>query len=302
MVILEFLKQLISTSTTRYNNFKFCHAQCLNFGVDLGEDDGIVWERDLLVDTICQLIESGINWDDLKDIPNFYKLYCLLKKIEKQENIDDDNIYKIPEGITDFGNARYSDVAILKQIKVEAKGKIVIFPKSLSRLDESLFKPNTIEGVYLNEGLKSLGPHVFKNQYLYEITLPSSLERVTDSSFNYEFAQVLKFSDFKNSKLLCDLLWIEEPWANEVIRSIFYREGIKEIVLYDELNNKYIIDCKDLKFKANIETMRLFPFFVNGDSLTVREKLHELIKEKTGYDVPTREMLGKRNFAKTLMK
>jgi len=281
-----------------FNNFKFNHGRCHDL-VELYENYNFDFESYLTADTICQLIESEVKYNDRKDVPYFYDLYRLLLKFEEKEakKINGKNekelYYKIPEGIKEFGIMKHNYIAFLKQINEKSKDKIVVFPKSISRLDDSLFEPDTIKGAYLNEGLKYLGPFAFKGQKLSIIRIPSTLENIDNDICGIDFIKVLEFSNFKNSKLLCDFLWSNEPWVLKFIQSMFYID-FKEIVLYDEFNNKYVIERKYLNLKTRI-------IVTSKDALEVRKRIRELIKQRTGYDVPNREILEK-NSTKTLRK
>lgn len=279
------------------DEFKFDHGQCHDI-VEIYEDYGFDWESNLSINTICQLIDCQKTITKDFKVPNFYKLYSLLNNIKKKNFSEENNFYKIPEGLCyiDPQFLHFKKNHLIKFIRENSKDKVVIFPNSLTCIDGNLFGDTRIKGVILNDGLEKIGSNVFLNQNIEEVVFPSSLESISKDSFNFEQIKVLGFKDYKNSKLFHELfLEQNEESIYYILFRLFlgFNERLKEIHLYDESDKLTIINCGEIHYPRTI-----LP--TTADLLKIRKLIRNLIEQKTGYKIPISN--AQKSIEKTLLK
>ena len=202
--------------------------------------------------------------------------------------------YTLPEGISEikYDNSSVITDSLLYKIRQNSSGKKIVFPSSLKSLSGCIFGYISIRSIELNQGIISIGPVVFVNQILKEITFPSSLESIEGNSFDYKKIENITFLDFKNSKLLYNLLFSEEEKYKQALfnlftcsyistRGILITPRIHNLILNDNDSNvniyRHQIEFKDTTGKREI-TLSI------NDIPYIREHLIETIREKTGFD------------------
>lgn len=263
----------------------------------------IILEDSLSLDSICTFIEYELETKEINRYPNIYKLYRLIKEVEK--NNQENDIYKLPEGIkelngywgqmTSYSMSSYKYL-ILKIIREKAKDEKIIFPSSLRKITGDIFA-NTpldsynIKGVVLNEGLEIIGPEVFDKQNIKNVIIPPSVKEISNNSFNYYKIEVLEFINFKESKLLYNLLYNNNVPYRELFFYLFHcdiyfniKPKFHKIYLIDENEKKYIIYKNELEFKSVISSNKGLPEVYWNDIPKIRSNFIRVIKQKTDFD------------------
>lgn len=257
----------------------------------------IILEDSLSLDSICTFVEYELETKEINKYPNIYNLYKLIKQIEK--NNHENNVYKLPEGIKeingDYGYMSSLTYPLLKIIKEKAKDKKIIFPSSLRKITGDIFAntPNSynIKGVVLNEGLEIIGPEVFDRQNIENVVIPPSVKEISNNSFNYSEIKDLEFIDFKESKLLHNLLYNNNVPYRELFFYLFncdinfnIKTKFHKVYLIDENGKKYIIYKNELEFKSVISSDKGLSEVYWHDIPNIRSNFIRVIKQKTGFE------------------
>ena len=249
------------------------------------------FEDILSLDTCLQVIYAYEHNNKHYNYP-LYNIYKLSKKepiiCDKMINslidalpVTSDLIkyYYLPNGLTKINgaNLNYYNDPLVKQINNECKKSIIIFPSSFIETHDRLFDDKTqLVGVKLNEGIKYINRRAFMLQRISILSIPSSVELLSDQAFEFSYVKVLNFLDYKNSYILHDrgnlLMLIQslfkvEPVENGRGTDIIatgnikvYRERItvklstnlEKLNLYDINNNLILtIKGKDLEYEKN---------------------------------------------------
>ena len=260
----------------------------------------IILEDSLSLDCICTFVEYELETKEINKYPNIYKLYKLIKEVEN--NNQENNIYKLPEGIkelngywgqmTSYNMSSYKYL-ILKIIREKAKDRKIIFPSSLRKITGDIFA-NTpldsynIKDVVLNEGLEIIGPEVFDRQNIENVVIPPSVKEISDNSFYYSKIKDLEFTNFKESKLLYNLLYNNNVPYRELFFKLFncdinfnIKPNFYKIYLIDENGKKYIIYKNELEFKSVISSNKGLSEVYWNDIPNIRSNFIRLIAQKT---------------------
>ena len=283
---------------TEYNLDHFaCHDN-----VNL-EEDIFDWDSELSLETICRIMQVEKEFNKRKEFPPFFELFRYCNKYCKYiEGFYEDRIiflryrYTLPDGICSIEYSNYDCLKInplIRKIRENSSEKIIFFPSSIWRLSGSIFGDTSIKGITLNEGINSIGPVVFVNQTLKYVTFPSSLESIEANSFDYQKIEDLTFLDFKNSKLLYNLLFSEEDKFIQILFNlytcgydknigIFLTPFISRLILTDKDSNEFIFYGDDLEFNSVLNKGEIS--LSMDDVKYIREHLIKVIKEKTGFD------------------
>lgn len=238
-------------------------------------------------------VEKNLN--NRKEFPPFFELYNFCNNYIEVFNKHELYKYSLPEGINSIEYNNYGGMtdSLIHEIRNNSSGKTIIFPSSLWYLSGSIFGDISIKDIKLNERIISIGPVVFVNQILKNVTFPSSLESIEGNSFNYKEIENLTFIDFKNSKLLYNLLFSEEDKYKQVLFNLYTCAYDKNIGVYmephiwhlrltDNDSNEFIIYDDDLEFK---DTTGKREVTLSMDDIPyIREHLIKVIKEETGFD------------------
>ncbi|MBQ8892368.1 MAG: hypothetical protein IJ068_05875 [Bacilli bacterium] len=207
---------------------------------------------ELSLKTICWFIDLNLNMKEKIKIPSFYKIYNLYKKTKKNENM-----YEFPKGLIEIKRDNVYDALILKIIKNDMKNKIIVIPSTMSIFRGYWFNDIKIEGVIFKEGVEEIYDVFFSD--LKKIIIPSTLAPYYSTNLTQSLnLKTLGFSNFKNSKLLNGLLHQYDSYLYPCLLSLFKirlnRYSLNQIVprfdkllLYDENNNEYVINSKDIE-------------------------------------------------------
>ena len=184
------------------------------FNIFKGHDGAFVFDDIIPLSTILEVINN-------KGIPDYYKclkeLYTLYKEIYGNyflmandifdripNGVKYSDIYLLPEGIKILqGNYETHNYYLNKVIK-EAKNKVVIFPKSLKKINSSYIMPQNTKGMILNDGLEKIGYYSQIETYNEILDIPSSLTQCDTYGIKMCNIKALRFKDYTNSKILQD--------------------------------------------------------------------------------------------------
>lgn len=284
-----------------FAEYKLDHFSCHD-NVNL-EEDIFDWDCELSLETICRIMQVEKELYKRKEFPPFFELFRYCNKYYKYiEGFYEDRInssrnnYILPDGICSIEYSNYDGLknnALINKLRENSSGKTIIFPSSLWYLSGSIFGDISIKDIKLNEGITYIGPIVFINQNLKNVVFPSSLESIEGNSFDYEKIENLTFIDFKNSKLLYNLLFSEEDKYKQVLFNLYtcaYDKNIgvymapyiSRLILTDNDSNEFIIYDDDLEFKDTTHKREVT--LSMDDVKYIREHLIKVIKEKTGFD------------------
>ena len=218
-----------------------------------------------------------------KNKPMYYDLYKLYQKVNTSDR------YYIPSGLVELDSSSIPELT--NKFRSEIDGKVVIFPQTLEiiRSGPPLFGMSKLKDIVLNEGLKYIGNDVFDTQDFTKISLPSSIEKIEEFSFNFPKIKEIEFQDFKNSKLLYNLLYSNNEWVKKLLKRIFrqsysedYRPyiecSLKKIVLRDD--NIIELDESDILHCINYNVVN-----INNNLDKVQSNLSNLIEQKTGINI-----------------
>ena len=267
-------------------------------------EDIFKWEKSLPLKIVCDVVneeKDGLMILVDKDFELALELYNYCSdNMDIDFYVDDiHNQYQykyiLPEGISEikYDNCGVITDLLLNKIRLNSDGKNIVFPSSLKSLSGCIFGNIYIRSIELNQGITSIGPVVFANQILKNVTFPSSLELIEGNSFNYKEIENLTFIDFKNSKLLYNLLFSEEDKYKQVLFNLYTCAYDKNIGVYmephiwhlrltDNDSNEFIIYDSDLEFK---DTTGKREVTLSMDDIPyIREHLIKVIKEETGFD------------------
>lgn len=269
-------------------------------------EDIFKWKESLPLKIVCEIVNEEKKSRILlfpfidKDFELAFELYNYCSgNIDIDfyvDDIHDQYLYKytLPEGISEikYDNSSVITDSLLYKIRQNSIGKKIVFPSSLKSLSGCIFGYISIRSIELNQGIISIGPVVFVNQILKEITFPSSLESIEGNSFDYKKIENITFLDFKNSKLLYNLLFSEEEKYKQALfnlftcsyistRGILITPRIHNLILNDNDSNvniyRHQIEFKDTTGKREISlSINDIPY--------IREHLIKVIKEKTGFN------------------
>ena len=217
-----------------------------------------------------------------RDKPLFYDLYKLYQKTIFSD------IYYIPPGIIELDEKEIPELTY--NIRKDSDGKLIIFPSTLELIDGDIFALSRLRNIFLNQGLKYIGQDVFKKQYLTKVSFPASVEKIEDTSFNFNTIREIEFQDFKNSRLLYNLLYSNNEWVKVLIHKMFYKVNTEEyqsyiyislngIILKDNVNC-YILNKDEISrcINSNIGSFRLY-------EEKIQYNLSKLIEQKTGINI-----------------
>ncbi len=275
-----------------FTEYKFDHMTCHDI-VDLQENI-FDWDSELSLETICRIMQVEKKLNNRKEFPPFFELYNFCNNYIREFDDLPTNKYVLPSGISSIEYGIYDSLnPLIREIREKSRDKIVFFPPSLWWISGSIFGNTPIKSIILNEGITYIGPVVFVNQILKNVTFPASLTSIECNSFNYKEIENLTFLDFKNSKLLYNLLFSEEDKYKQVLFNLYtcaYDKNIgvymapyiSRLILTDNDSNEFIIYDSDLEFK---DTTGKREVTLSMDDIPyIREHLIKVIKEETGFD------------------
>lgn len=276
-----------------FTEYKFDHIACHD-NVNLHENI-FDWDSELSLETICRIMQVEKNLNNRKEFPPFFELYNFCNNYIEVFNKHELYKYSLPEGINSIEYNNYGGMtdSLIHEIRNNSSGKTIIFPSSLWYLSGSIFGDISIKDIKLNERIIAIGPVVFVNQILKNVTFPASLTSIECNSFNYKEIENLTFIDFKNSKLLYNLLFSEEDKYKQVLFNLYtcaYDKNIgvymapyiSRLILTDNDSNEFTIYDDDLEFKDTTHKREVT--LSMDDVKYIREHLIKVIKEKTGFD------------------
>ena len=219
-----------------------------------------------------------------KNKPMYYDLYKLYQKV----NISDR--YYIPSGLVELDSSSIPELT--NKFSSETDGKVVIFPQTLETINTGppLFGMSKLKDIVLNEGLKYIGNDVFDTQDFTKISLPSSIEKIEEFSFNFSKIKEIEFQDFKNSKLLYNLLYSNNEWVKKIIKRIFRQSYSEDYHPYIESSLSKIVLCDDdniIKLTKSdiLNCINYNVVNINNNLDKVQSNLSNLIEQKTGINI-----------------
>jgi len=268
-----------------------------------GYVDQITFDRKIPLETICKVIDSFDKKNEMLDKYNYdiYALYLFKQMIYSGEK-NYSNECKIPEGIKTINNLDTDDpYPFLKDIREKIKNNTtVIFPSTLKEISGKLFgtKDVSINKLILNEGLEYIDDYTFYNQHVETIIIPSTLDKIKLGTFDYQSIIKLKFTNFKNSRVLSDLLYSDD--YKSIIEKMFYvietttnnfaiASKLHSIELYDESGNWFYISLRKFNMNYLITIFNNMNNFYNNclenDIKLIREYIINFIIKRTGYKI-----------------
>lgn len=223
---------------------------------------------------------SFISDFQLSPINDLYTLYWKLK--DEFRESQKKGIYYMPQGITKLSVYNFeSTEALYKQKQKEqiwdneteylvtnllkkGKHKIVYFPESLIEIDVSLFSKIMFEGLFFNEGLKTISEHLKEEYHKIEINLglrtpfittkkiviPSSLEKFPWTEINYNLIDELIFKNGLDSICLNNFSVL-----NAFVRALITFDRNKKMIIPKIKEFSVSYDKLCLKEKINLEAI-----------------------------------------------
>ncbi len=202
-----------------------------------------------------------------KTFITFYKLF--FGKVNK-----DSDKYYLPDGIKGIDRTaprnNFDTYGIFEAISSNSHNKTVILPGSLKKIIGSMFNSNCqVKEVILNEGLVHLQKDVFANQTFDSVTIPSTVEYIESSVFNFETLKSMKFNNRKLSNFITVSYELFKDNFNLIRADNLYKSKLEKIIFhYDELTTdieielSYIGGSKYDKFTNNYYLMNSFFAFI----------------------------------------
>ena len=212
--------------------------------------------------------------------PMFYDLYKLYQKVNTSDR------YHIPEGII-----RLTNDERLYKLSENVDNKKVIFPASLESISGGyIFGNASIKDIELNNGLKCIGNGVFLSQEFDHISIPKTIEKIKDTAFNFMKIKEIEFQDFKNSKLLYNLLYSNNEWVKELMTEIFRQSYSEDYRPYIECSLSKIVLCDDdniieLTKSDILNCINYNVVNINNNLDKVQSNLSNLIEQETGINI-----------------
>lgn len=223
--IIPIVKEILKNGQRQYNaNAILSGRQLLCFLLSLDKENGIhefmhrfkvaktdfpdldyyerifVWDDELPFDTIFRIMECNKNGHTIH-IELRWPLYHLYKLIKPLETT---NIYKLPEGIKKIYIPvvifHKEDEEMLKTIQKKCLDRKIAFPNSLREMEDCIFQDISVNKIYLNEGLRIIGPRALLNPSYADLTIPASVEHI--SSDSYSTLHMITFTNYYSSNLL----------------------------------------------------------------------------------------------------
>ena len=158
-------------------------------------------------------------------------------------------------------------------------------------IEGSIFETIKLKILKFNEGLEHIDGFAFYNQDACKVVIPSTLEDINIGTFNWEKINDLEFTNFKNSKLLYNLLYNNKVPYRELFFKLFtcdinfnIKPKFHKIYLIDENEKKYIIYKNELEFKSVISSNKGLSEVYWNDIPNIRSNFIRVIKQKTGID------------------
>lgn len=273
----------VKDDTTNYISFFYDYQKYIGF------------ERKIPLDTICKVINSFYITKNNVDISNLdiFKLYRL-KLVFDTGRLG--LIYYLPEGIKFMdGRIEECDYPYLQDIRECIESKSVIFPSSLKVIRGKPFGNVKVDELILNEGLEYISSNAFYNQKAKSVVIPSTLEKIDIGTFNFEEIRDLKFTNFKNSRILSELLYSDSPDYKALVGKMFFiikdnmsKTKINSIIfstLEDELGNSYPLWDEEIIITLDDYYNNCKTAILETDIKLVREYFLSLIYEETGYKI-----------------
>ena len=253
------------------------------------------WDKYLPLKTIYALYET-----DGKEKPIFYDIYSIYHKETLNEELmrppkieKESDYYYLPKELKSI-DCNYKNTVdednIINSIRRKSNNKIVVFPSSLESINGDIFGNVVIKNIILNKKLKYIGYNVFKNQEFSKISLPASIERIEDTSFNFNKIKEIEFQDFKNSKLLNNLLYSNNEWVKKLIKKIFRQSYSEDYRPYIECSLSKIVLCDDdniieLTKSDILNCINYNVVNLNNNVDRIQYNLSRLIEQKTGINI-----------------
>ena len=208
---------------------------------------------------------------------NTYSLY----KLYKPKALQDEDIYKLPEGIVemDLNRIRKDNVELYAYIMGKAYFKhTLLLPSSLRKMDNTILK--AYKEIILNDGLEEINNTYFdyiRTDSINSITIPASLKKIDNNVFCHREINYLIFKDFKNSKILNN-----RNELRKIIRSI-----IEKMI---EKNKELNIQLEKEFKKNNLNEGDKIPLLFDESSLPVKN-ITLLDEENKAYDIHLSNLL-----------
>ena len=255
------------------------------------------WNNQLPLETIYTLYEV-----DGKEKPKFYDIYKLYYKdayISGHAPNFPDDIYYLPEGIEAIiEGVLHQDREFITYIQKKSDDKVVVLPSTLKEIYIDVFGPAEIKDIVLNNGLEYIGRNVFLKQNLKKISFPKSLYKIELNSFNYNELKEIEFQDYKESKLLYNLLYEYNTQNISIIQILFNVGNLDDIEKYTKYSTnrpivpkikKIILSDKDEKIELTYpeiyNAINRSPGSIWNYDDKVRYFISDLIEQKTGINL-----------------
>ena len=324
-ISVEALRLLLSLDSKKdfyrlLNNKINIHKLPINpcFNIFKEHNGAFVFDDKIPLSTVIEIIDN-------KGIPDYYKclkeLYTLYKEIYGNyffmandifdripNEVKYSNLYLLPEGIKILQGNYETHNYYLNKVINEAKNKVVIFPKSLKKINSSYIMPQNTKGMILNDGLEKIGYYSQIETYNEILDIPSSLTQCDTYGIKMCNIKALRFKDYTNSKILenpkelskmlvdslvCYPLNYKNHRTKKSISAVVEKidvdvkiesEVLKYIILESNGNDVIKINLNDIKCYATLKDEEHKKDFYPADSKELRIKFTELLLRRIRFE------------------
>ena len=201
----------------------------------------VEWADYIPLKTIYTLYEvDGIEKPPFYDI---YKLYHEKIQKEGRDSYYSDDVYYMPEGIVSIHSndelkksyyGTYED-KLLSYIRDESYNKNIVLPSTLKRIRGDIF--SEFKSLSIFNGVEYIGGNTFIRHQINKLFFPKSVCYIDPTSFDFSSVKEIEFKDFKESKLLYNLLYDQSSQYSDIIKQLYGFDYSYQI--YSEKNMNY---------------------------------------------------------------